>query len=101
MDYGKNKPCCRTATEQERREHPERYNCETCEYRIKHQGLWLENAEALDLYRALGTRVLGGEGVAWLVDRWTAGWALDDVLALLERLDLIHDTLSPDTSRHG
>ena len=100
MDRGKHAACCRKATEQERRENPQRYNCDLCEWRRQHEQLWSENAEALDLYRRLSTRVLGGEGVNWILDRWTADWPLDDVLALIERLDLIHDVLSPDPT-HG
>lgn len=99
MDYGKHTRCCRLDSEDERRENADRYNCDTCVYRLKHEGLQSENVDALDLYRLMGARVLGGEQTGWLIDRWTAGWALEDVVAMVRRLDLIHGILSPEP--HG
>lgn len=79
------------------REDPERYNCETCAHRLKYDALFGENAEALEIYRSLTSRFLGAlEAQTWLLDRWTTGWPIDDTLALVQRLDVIHDVLSPD-----
>jgi hypothetical protein len=60
------------------------------------EGLWLDNAEAWNTYHLLcgrTVRELKLEG--WLLQRWTDGWALDRVLGLIERLNLIASVLEP------
>ena len=80
---------------------PERYACDTCEVRQRRAGLWLENAEALDLYQALaGPTVQAVSLQPYLFTRWMAGRSLEEVRAMLRRLDLVSEILSPD-AEHG
>lgn len=96
-DYGKTTPCCQRATEQERAENPERYDCSVCEWRTRRAALLSENAEAWTLYQALcGRTVQVLELGPVVVERWTAGLDAAQTLDVLRRLDLILDVLQPE-----
>jgi hypothetical protein len=61
-------------------------------------GLDEENAAAWRLYRQLSRRVLGdleARGVA--LDRLTRGWSAARFDEVIDRLNIIHDTLQPPT----
>ncbi len=59
-------------------------------------GLWQENAEAWKLSHLLcGRTVRDLQLENWILTKWTDGWALERVLGLLDRLDLIASVLEP------
>lgn len=62
-------------------------------------GLWPENTEAWDIYQLLcGRTVRDCQSEGWLLERLTQSWELERLLALLSRLDVIANVLSPS---HG
>jgi hypothetical protein len=83
--------CCARATEDELREQPEAFQCETCEFRIRKAELTLEDQTALDVYRQLSLRVVRDLALTPLVFD-IAGLRLTHAEAcrLLDRLDVIH-----------
>lgn len=95
-DYGKNTACCRTAAGKDFEANFEKFNCDTCQVKAYRASLTAASVSALELYAALASSALSAcSAQGWILDRWMAGWALDDVLAMLRRLDAIHDVLSP------
>jgi hypothetical protein len=76
---------------------PERFDCETCEWRLKHAALWTENSDALELYQTLGRRIVSACSLHGVVlARWMADRTSDEVLTMVARLDLIHSLLGAD-----
>jgi hypothetical protein len=60
------------------------------------EGLWLDNAEAWNIHNQLcGRTVRELHLERWLLQRWTDGWALERVLGLIDRLNLIASVLEP------
>ena len=95
-DYGSITPCCQRATPEEIAAAPRRYDCTTCPLKAQTDALWLENHEAWQTYQTLcGRTVRDLELAGWLFDRLTAGWPLDETLALLHRLNVILEVLFP------
>jgi len=95
-DHAKNATCCRRATEQEREEDPDAFDCVNCDYRKHVTGLWVENANAWDLYQRLcGRAVRDFHLEGWLVQQWTDGWDFERVAILMDRLNLIASVLEP------
>jgi hypothetical protein len=98
--YEKTSSCCQRATDEEitadRKAGGNVYNCDECPLMSHQDGLWLENAEAWNTHHLLcgrTVRELKLEG--WLLQRWTDDWALERVLGLLDRLNLIASVLEP------
>lgn len=94
-DNGKNTTCCQRASDEEIRQDPDAYDCNTCELMPRLEGLWPENTEAWDVYQLLcGRTVRECQLEGWLLERCTADWEADRVIALLERLDIITGVLA-------
>lgn len=95
--YGKTATCCVRATQADLEAHPERFNCQTCEFRKRTDGLYAANAEAWRIYQLLcGKTVRTCEVYGRALDWVTAGWSAEERVALLQRLDVILDVTSPD-----
>jgi len=95
-DSAKNATCCERATDEELREDPDAYDCATCELKRQADQLWVENAEAWDLYQRLcGRAVRDYHLEGWLVQQWTEGWDFERISTLLDRLNLIASVLEP------
>ncbi len=96
----KNASCClRTDDDEEIRANPEGFDCATCEYAERLNGLWFENVGAWDCYlRMCGRTVQNCDLQGWLFQRWTEGWSVEEALTLVDRLDIIASVLEPSTS---
>lgn len=96
-DWGEKTRCCQRATDEEIAGDPDRYDCANCELTGRFEGLWVDNAEAWDIFKNLSGRTVGLlEWRGALLSRITDGWPLEDVMILLRRLDLILDVLQPE-----
>lgn len=92
--------CCQRATAKEIAEDPERYDCSRCEWNQQISRLWRENIEAWRIHQLLNRRiVVDGRLTASVFERLTDGWLADDVRDLIERLDLIRETLERPVGR--
>lgn len=96
-DYGKTSRCCQSATDAEIEAAPERYDCERCARAEHWAALWPVNRDAWTLYGRLGSRVVRDlEVQGWYLAHLTAGWASEDVLDLVARLDVMQAILHPE-----
>jgi hypothetical protein len=59
-------------------------------------GLWPENAEAWRVYQLLcGRTVSDCQAASLVLDRVTDGWEIERFIALVDRLDIVANVLSP------
>ena len=104
MDRGRDATCCRSADPEIVESEPEMFECETCEFRQRVDGLDADNQAAWRLYARMNSH-------RWLWDMQCGPWWLgelfremdpDDRDDAMERIDVIHDTLHPPKVRsHG
>jgi hypothetical protein len=88
--------CCQRATPEEVEDDPDAYNCSACPWRAWQERLGDDNREALLVYGLLASRVVRD---LRLTDLVFEGLGLTktraDVLALLDRLAVIHESRQP------
>lgn len=83
---------------------PEVFDCETCEFRCRVDGLDAENAKAWQVYSRLTSHrwVWDTQCGPWWVARVFDGWDVDDLDEMMTRVSVIYDALHPPKAhKHG
>lgn len=97
MDAGQHAVCCRASDPEIVDSEPDMFQCDTCEFRLRVDGLDPDNVAAWRFYAKLTSH-------RWLHDMQAGPWWLQQIAGgldederdeVLDRIDVIYDTLHP------